>query len=233
MTPASPPNAIEDAFQDIVATVKPKLRGWLHLAMFPLALLGGLGLMIIAPTGAARWAALIFTLTAGLRFGISALSHRGNWSPKAEVFLKRFDHSNIFLIIAGTYTPFGMLLLPPSSGRTMLTIVWLGALGGVLFRLLWVHAPRWLYVPIYCSLGWVAVFYFPDLWRSGGTLIAVLVAVGGLFYTLGAIVYGIKRPNPSPKWFGFHEIFLALTLAAFAAHFTAVVLVVRAAAPVA
>jgi hemolysin III len=139
--------------------------------------------------------------------------------------LKRIDHSNIFLIIAGTYTPFA-LLLPKDEARTMLLIVWGGALMGVLFRVLWVGAPRWLYTPVYVALGWVAVFYLGPLLHFGGPAIVILIAVGGLLYTLGAVVYGTKRPNPSPRWFGFHEIFHTLTVAAFAVHYIAASLTV-------
>ncbi|EBM0725472.1 hemolysin III family protein, partial [Salmonella enterica subsp. enterica serovar Senftenberg] len=143
--------------------------------------------------------------------------------------LKRMDHSNIFLIIAGTYTPFA-LLLPPAQARTMLLIVWIGAVAGVLFRVFWVGAPRWLYTPVYVALGWVAVFYLGPLLHFGGPAIVTLIAVGGLLYTAGALVYGIKRPNPSPRWFGFHEIFHALTVAAFVTHYVAASLTVYGAA---
>jgi len=126
------------------------------------------------------------------------------------------------LIIAGSYTPFAALLLTHDKARTLLWIVWLGALGGVLFRVFWVGAPRWLYTPIYCALGWVAVIYLPDFYRSGGVALLTLIIVGGALYTLGAVVYGLKRPNPSPRWFGFHEIFHACTIAAFTVHYIAV-----------
>ena len=108
------------------------------------------------------------------------------------------------------------------KARTLLWVVWLGALGGVLFRVFWVGAPRWLYTPIYCALGWVAVIYLPDFYRSGGVALLTLIIVGGALYTVGAVVYGLKRPNPSPRWFGFHEIFHACTIAAFTVHYIAV-----------
>ena len=132
------------------------------------------------------------------------------------------DHSNIFLIIAGTYTPFAALLLPSSEGRTLLWIVWVGALAGVAFRVFWVGAPRWLYTPIYVALGWVAVFYLPDFVRGGGVAVVALILVGGVFYSVGALIYGLKRPDPSPRWFGFHEVFHSLTVAAFIVHYIAV-----------
>lgn len=217
---AGPLDLLEERVDAVVAAVKPHLRGWLHLAMAPLALLAGLVLVVVSDRLNARVSAAVFTVTAVLLFGVSAVYHRGTWGPRMTGFLKRLDHSNIFLIIAGSYTPFA-LLLPGGQGRTMLLVVWGGAVAGVLFRVLWVGAPRWLYVPIYVALGWVAVFYLPPLLDHGGVLIIVLVALGGLLYTLGALVYGIKRPNPSPRWFGFHEVFHSLTILAFGAHYAA------------
>jgi hemolysin III len=206
--------------ESVVAAMKPHLRGWLHAGMVPLALAAGIVLIALAPTTQARIAATVFSVTAWLLFGTSAVYHRGNWSPKVAGVLKRMDHSNIFLIIAGTYTPFS-LLLPRSQATQMLLIVWIGAVAGVLFRVFWVGAPRWLYTPIYVALGWVAVFYLRPLLHFGGPAIVTLIAVGGLLYTLGAVVYGLKKPNPSPRWFGFHEIFHTLTVAAFAVHYIA------------
>jgi hemolysin III len=204
----------------VVAAVKPHLRGWLHAGMVPLSLAAGIVLIALAPTTTARIAATVFSVTAWLLFGTSAVYHRGNWSPAVAGVLKRMDHSNIFLIIAGTYTPFA-LLLPRGQALQMLLIVWTGAIAGVLFRVFWVGAPRWLYTPIYVALGWVAVFYMGPLLQFGGAALVTLIAVGGLLYTVGALVYGIKRPNPSPRWFGFHEIFHALTVAAFTVHYIA------------
>ncbi len=208
----------------MVTAVKPRLRGWLHAGMSPVAFLAGLVLVVLSRSLEARVSAAVFTVTAVLLFGTSAFYHRGTWSPRVNAFLKRFDHSNIFLIIAGSYTPFA-LVLPDTQGRTMLTIVWTGAALGVAFRVLWVGAPRWLYVPIYVALGWVAVFYLGPLAHYGGAAILTLICVGGGLYTLGAVVYGLKRPNPSPRWFGFHEIFHALTIAAFIVHYVAASLV--------
>ncbi|SES47469.1 hemolysin III [Pedococcus cremeus] len=208
------------SLESVVDAVKPKLRGWFHAGMVPLTVAAGIVLITLAPNTTARIAAAVFSVTAWMLFGTSAVYHRGNWSPRVAGVLKRLDHSNIFLIIAGSYTPFA-LLLPPGQRRTMLTIVWAGAIAGVLFRVLWVHAPRWLYTPVYVALGWVAVFYLGPLLQHGGPAIVALIAAGGLLYTLGAVVYGIKRPNPSPRWFGFHEIFHAFTVAAFIAHYVA------------
>jgi hemolysin III len=221
MTTAPPPRTETGPIGAVVAAVKPHLRGWLHAGMVPFAVAAGIVLIALAPTTTSRIAATVFSVTAWMLFGTSAVYHRGNWSPRVAGILKRLDHSNIFLIIAGTYTPFA-LLLPRDQARTMLLIVWIGAAAGVLFRVLWVGAPRWLYTPVYVALGWVAVFYLRPLWHFGGPAVVTLIAVGGLLYTLGAVVYGLKRPNPSPRWFGFHEIFHTLTVAAFTVHYIAV-----------
>jgi hemolysin III len=216
-----------------VSAAKPKLRGWIHAGSFPLVVAAGIVLVILAPEGRARIGAGIFAITAAMLFGTSALYHRGTWSDTVRGLLKRMDHSNIFLIIAGTYTPFALLLLPPNQTRSLLLIAWIGAICGVLFRVFWVGAPRWLYTPIYVALGWVAVFYLKPLYQAGGAAVVILIAVGGLLYTLGAVVYGIKRPNPSPRWFGFHEIFHVLTVAAFVVHYIAVSMAVYSSGPLA
>lgn len=214
------------AVAELVAAVKPRLRGWLHAAMFPVALIGGLVLVLVSDPGTVRTASLVFTISAALLFGVSAVYHRGTWGPRGSALLKRFDHSNIYLIIAGTYTPFAVTLLPWEQARTLLLVIWAGALGGVLFRIFWVGAPRWLYTALYIALGWAAIFYVVPFWRSGGPLIGSLIAIGGLLYTAGGIVYGTKRPNPWPRWFGFHEVFHAFTLGGFVSHFVAVALAV-------
>lgn len=215
-----------DAASDLAQVVRPKLRGWLHAGMAPVALVAGLVLVVYAPSQNGRISAAVFTLTAFLLFSTSAVYHRGQWSPRVTDVLKRLDHSNIFLIIAGSYTPFA-LLLPREQATTMLLMVWIGAIGGVLFRVFWVDAPRWLYVPMYVAMGWVAVFYIGPLWTYGGAAVMTLIALGGVLYTLGAVVYGIKRPNPSPRWFGFHEIFHALTILAFVSHYVAATIVLH------
>ncbi|MEE9228974.1 MAG: hemolysin III family protein [Acidimicrobiia bacterium] len=205
---------------------KPKLRGWIHAGMFPVAVAAGIVLVALAGTGEARTAAAIFASTGALLFGTSALFHRGSWSPRVHRLLRRLDHSNIFLIIAGTCTPFAVLALPPSEGRVLLWVVWLGALAGVAFRVLWIGAPRWLYTPVYVALGWVVVFFLPGFLAGAGVAVLVLIMVGGALYSVGALIYGTKRPNPSPRWFGFHEVFHTLTVAAFIVHYIAVSLTV-------
>jgi hemolysin III len=215
------PGLVESA----VAAIKPRLRGWIHLGTFPVVLVAGIVLVILSPSGSPRVSSAVFAATAALLFGTSALYHRGTWSPRWSGILKRLDHSNIFLIIAGTYTPFAVTLLESSKERTLLWLVWGGAIGGVIFRVFWVGAPRWLYTPVYIALGWVAIFYLPDFLKTGGPGVLALIAIGGGLYTLGAVVYATKRPNPSPRWFGFHEIFHACTLLAFAAHYVAISLI--------
>jgi hemolysin III len=212
--------------RSVPAAVKPHLRGWLHLGTFPLAVVAGALLTVLAPAGQPRAAVAVFGLSAALLFGVSALYHRGHWGPRSAAVLKRLDHANIFLIIAGTYTPFTVVLLPPGPARTLLWIVWSGALAGVAFRVLWVGAPRWLYVPVYVALGWVAVAYLPEFADAGAAVLALVVA-GGLLYTAGGVVYGLRRPDPSPRWFGFHEVFHALTVVAFGAHCAGLALAVR------
>ena len=201
---------------------KPRLRGMLHLIAFPTTLVLGLLLVAVGQTLAIRLACAVFVLTAGMLFGISAVYHRGTWSPQRAIILRRFDHANIFLIIAGTYTPIAAALLAPRQALTLLAIAWGGALVGVCFRIFWTGAPRWLYVPAYVALGWVAVFYMPQLHAGGGWPVVILLLAGGLAYTAGAVMYALKRPNHSHAWFGFHEIFHAGTLIGFGCHFAAV-----------
>jgi hemolysin III len=207
------------------APVKPRLRGWLHAITFPAATIAGLALVTFAPTVTGRVAAAIFTLSAMLLFGVSALYHRGTWRSRGQAILRRLDHSNIFLLIAGTYTPFALLLLDRRQAVILLCTVWGGALLGVAFRVFWVGAPRWLYTPIYIALGWTAIFWLGDFERAGGTAVLVLLLAGGLMYSLGGLVYGLKKPNLSPTWFGFHEIFHAFTVAGFVCHYVGISLI--------
>jgi hemolysin III len=213
-----------DAVSDAAARLKPRLRGWIHAVTAPLALAAAVALVVVAPPVAGKVAGAVFGLTAVLLFGTSAVYHRGTWSPRVAAALRRLDHSNIFLIIAGTYTPLAVLLLDRPTATALLWIVWGGAVVGLLARVLWMNAPRWVYVPVYVALGWVAVAYMGQFAASGGAAVVWLVAGGGLAYTLGAIVYGMKRPDPSPRWFGFHEIFHALTVVGFGCHTVAIFL---------
>ncbi len=217
---SGPLEALEVKVEAVVLKVKPRLRGWLHAGMTPVALVAGVVLVVLAGTAQEKMSAAVFAGTAVLLFATSAVYHRGTWSPRVDAVLRRFDHSNIFLIIAGSYTPFA-LLLPADQARTLLLIVWSGAIMGVAFRVFWAGAPRWLYVPVYVLLGWVAVFYFSPLLEHAGVAVMTWVVIGGVLYSLGALVYGTKRPDISPRWFGFHEVFHALTILAFTAHFVA------------
>ncbi|MFV0433136.1 MAG: PAQR family membrane homeostasis protein TrhA [Leucobacter sp.] len=203
---------------------KPRWRGWIHAGMFPISVAAGIVLISLAHGPIAKWASAVFTLTSMLLFGVSALYHRFNWKPHTKQIFRRLDHANIFLLIAGTYTPISLLALPLNKGILLLVLVWSGALIGIGFRVFWIGAPRWLYVPLYVLLGWAAVMFIVDIARANLAAM-VLVIVGGLLYTLGSVVYGIKRPNPVPGVFGFHEIFHALTVLAFLCHWTAALLV--------
>ena len=213
-----------DASPADVADIKPTWRGWIHAATFPVTIAAGIVLICLASGAPAKWASAVFMLTSMLLFGNSALYHRFNWKPRAKVVLKRIDHANIFLLIAGTYTPLAILALPPEKGILLLCLVWAGALVGIGFRVFWIGAPRWLYVPIYLALGWAAVMYLGDLLAANAAMM-ILVLVGGILYTIGAVIYALKRPNPFPGTFGFHEIFHTLTVLAFLCHWTATLLI--------
>ncbi|WP_237739411.1 PAQR family membrane homeostasis protein TrhA [Microbacterium yannicii] len=204
--------------------LKPSWRGWIHAATFPVAIVAGIVLIAVAQGAPAKWAAAVFMATSLLLFGNSALYHRFDWKPKTRAVLKRIDHANILLLIAGTYTPIATLALPPGKGALLLVVVWSGALIGILFRVFWINAPRWLYVALYLALGWAAVMYMVDLFLAN-EIMMVLVIVGGLLYTGGAIVYAVKKPNPWPGHFGFHEIFHVCTVLAFLCHWTACLLI--------
>ncbi len=202
--------------------VKPRLRGWLHLGIAPVTLVAGVVLVALSPNASTRVGSAVFATSALVLFTVSAIYHRGTWSPRVWRFLRRFDHANIFLLIAGSYTPFTLLLLHGSDRVVLLSVVWSGAILGVLFRVFWNDAPRWLHTPIYIALGWAAVFYFGDFMHSSETAVLVLMCVGGGLYTLGGLVYGLRRPDPFPRWFGFHEVFHTLTVAAFISHYVGV-----------
>lgn len=213
-----------DEAESYPSEVKPSWRGWIHAGTFPLTIAAGIVLIALADGPVAKWASAVFMVTSMLLFGNSALYHRINWSPKTKVILKRIDHANIFLLIAGTYTPISLLALPLDKGIILLIAVWSGALLGIGFRVFWITAPRWLYVPLYVLLGWAAVAFIGDIFAANAAAM-ILVIVGGLFYTAGSVVYGFKKPNPWPGHFGFHEVFHTLTVLAFLCHWTAALLV--------
>jgi hemolysin III len=213
---------VGDFVGEALVEIKPRLRGWLHAASLPLTVAAGIVLIALSPGAMIRWASVVYTCSAVLLFGVSALYHTGTWSRVAHTRLKRFDHANIFLLIAGSYTPYAVLLLDRSDATTLLLLVWSGALAGVLFRVFWLNAPRWLYLPIYLALGWASVFWAPQFAASARTSVLVLLVLGGLLYSIGGVVYGLKKPDPFPAWFGFHEVFHGLTIAAFAVHYVGI-----------
>jgi len=218
--------AVERAAGHVPAAVKPKLRGWLHAGAVPVVLAAGIVLVARSSGTAEVVASAVYAATTVLLFTISAVYHRGRLTGSTRATLQRVDHATIFLLIAGSYTPFAVLLLAGGQRAALLLIVWGGAIVGVCFRLVWVRAPRWLFVPAYVVLGWVAVVFLPDIMREGGVAVLVLVAAGGLLYTLGAIVFATRLPDPFPTWFGFHEVFHTLTLLAYVCQYIAVSLVV-------
>ncbi|MET0740475.1 MAG: hemolysin III family protein [Candidatus Nanopelagicales bacterium] len=220
--------AIEHATGHVPDAVRPRLRGWLHAAAAPVALVCGIVLVALSRGGPEIAASAVYAFTTTALFAVSAAYHRGRWTPRTHGVLKRVDHANIFLIIAGTYTPFTVVLLDGGARTALLWLVWALALIGVAFRVLWVGAPRWLYVPAYVAFGWVAVFFLPEFAVAGGIAVIVPVIVGGLLYTLGGVVYALKRPDPHPGWFGFHEVFHALTLLAYVLQYIAVMITVVA-----
>ena len=212
----------------LASVPKPKGRGWIHAITAPLALANSILLVIFAPDTAAKIACVIFGLSAVLLFGNSGLYHRGNWGAKVDGILRRIDHANIFLLIAGTYTPLSIMMLSPGRERLVLGIVWTGAIIGSLLHIFWINSPRWLYVPLYVALGWVAVWFLPDFWSAGNAAIVWLLIGGGIAYTVGALFYGMRWPNPWPRHFGFHEFFHVCTVLGYAAHSVAVWLTIFA-----
>jgi hemolysin III len=219
-------DSLTHALDRIEDAVKPRLRGVLHQAGFAISLVTGTVLICLADGTRARVAAAVYAGAVVLLFGTSAAYHRGRWSARAHSVMARLDHSMIFVLIAGSYTPFCLLLLDGWVRSTMLIVVWGGAAFGIMLRNLVREPPRWVFVSLYLGLGWAAVGVMPQILREGGVAVLVLLAVGGLLYTLGAVVYARQRPDPSPMWFGFHEVFHALTLAAFVTHYIAISLAV-------
>jgi hemolysin III len=215
--PLDPPAAL--------AELKPRLRGWLHAYAAAVSIASGATLIAVSAAlrgGLAGLTTSIYCATVTLLFGTSALYHRLDWSARGRAVMKRLDHAMIFVFIAGTYTPIAVLALPTGPMIGVLVAVWAGAFVGVGLQLLWLGAPRWLSAPCYIALGWVAVFVMPDLLHNTGIAAFVLIVAGGVVYTLGALVYATKRPNPFPGTFGFHEVFHACTLVAAICQYVAV-----------
>jgi len=208
---------------EAIASVKPRLRGVSHQWAFVVSLFLGAGLIVAARTPKATLAVAIYALSLSALLGTSALYHRLDWKrPEVRQWMRRLDHSMIFFLIAGTYTPFALLVLSGPLADAILVVVWIGAIAGAIVETIWIDHPKWVAALIYISLGWVAVAAFPELWSDMGVAGTLLVAVGGLLYTAGAVVYATQRPNPNPRVFGYHEIFHALVIAAAAAHFAAI-----------
>ena len=217
---------IEELRASIGTAVKPRLRGWLHFGAGPMAFLLGLGLLVFTPDQGLRVAVAVYVATTVLLFGVSAGYHLGAGGRRTSAALNRLDHANIYLFIAGSYTPFAVALDNEQVGRTMLLLVWSIALIGSLVRVIWWGAPRWLVVSSYLALGWVSVLFLPAIAQQFGAGVVALMAAGGVLYSIGAVVYARKRPDPHPGWFGYHEVFHAFTIAAFLLQFAGIAIVV-------
>jgi hemolysin III len=208
---------------------KPRLRGVLHLWAFFASLASGTTLLLLVPSGRATTAAAIYGASVSALLGVSALYHRVHWSAGARRWMGRLDHAMIAFLIAGTFTPFGMHVLTEASGTTLLATVWIGALVAAGLHVLWIDAPKWLSAVVYVVLGWTGIAAMPEMVaRAGGTPTALLAA-GGLCYSAGAVVYALRRPDPFPAVFGYHEVFHALVVVAAGAHYAAVALCLVAA----
>ena len=219
-------DTVTETVHRLEAAVKPHLRGVLHEVAFAISLVTGTVIVCLAEGAKERVAASVYAASVALLFGTSAAYHRGVWGPRAHGLMSRLDHSMIFVLIAGTYTPFALLLLHGWVRWVVFGIVWGGAAAGITLRNVLRQPPRWVFVLLYLALGWVAVGIVPQILSAGGVAVFVLVIVGGVFYSAGAVVYARQKPDPSPRWFGFHEVFHALTLAAFAVHYIAVSLAI-------
>jgi hemolysin III len=217
------PDKVRSRVDDALALVKPRFRGVTHMWAFFVSIVVGLLLVVFAPTGEARLACAVYAISVSGLFGTSALYHRINWSPRARRWMRRLDHAMIFVLIAGTYTPFALLALDGPFSTIVLLGVWGGAIGGIVLQLVWIDAPKWLSAVVYVALGWFAIVAAPEFIDSVDPLALALVALGGILYTAGAVIYATKRPDPVPTVFGYHEVFHALTIAAALAQFAAIV----------
>lgn len=220
-------DAVHERLAETIDSIRPHLRGWLHAAAAPLAFLSLLVTLVLAEDVRVRIALVVFMISAVLTFSTSAAYHLRTWSPRHDRILKRMDHANIYVLIAGSSTPFAVLLLDERNAVVLLAIMWAGALLGVVFKVVWVHSPRSLQAPLYLVLGWAPVAFVGDFIGATVTPSLVLLAAGGGLYTIGAVVYALQRPNPSPAYFGYHEVFHGLTVLAFFAHCVGVGLLVR------
>ncbi|MEI2784703.1 MAG: hemolysin III family protein [Candidatus Nanopelagicales bacterium] len=204
----------------------PRMRGVLHTWAAPVAAVIGVVALVLANEARARVGSGVWAVTLTALFAVSATYHRGRWRPAVKAWWQRVDHSMIFVFIAGSYTPIALLVLEGSKSWIVLAAVWGGALAGVVTRLTWHTAPRWLFVPLYITLGWVALTVLPDLASSAPMYANVLLVVGGVLYTVGAIVFATRTPDPYPNTFGYHEVFHALTIVAALCHAVAIYVIV-------
>ncbi|WP_144120151.1 PAQR family membrane homeostasis protein TrhA [Catellatospora sichuanensis] len=204
---------------------QPQMRGRLHVYAFFAAVVGGTvmaGLAAARPGTAPLVSTSIYGVTVCALFGVSALYHRRVWTPRGYRIMRRLDHAMIYIFIAGTYTPLCVLLLSPAEATVLLATVWTGALAGAVIATRWPHAPRWVSAPLYLILGWAAVPVLPDFLHAGGAATLILLAVGGIGYSTGAVLFALRRPNPWPDVFGHHEFFHACTVIAAACHHAAI-----------
>ena len=207
------------------AKVKPRLRGVSHEYAFYVSLILGAGLIVIAKGGEARLAVAIYAVSLSALFGVSALYHVHDWKrPSARLWMRRLDHTMIFFLIAGTVTPFALLVLEPPLSTALLIAVWAGAAAGTIVELAWVDHPKWVAAIVYTAVGMIGAIGFPAIVVEAGVVAGILIAGGGALYATGAIIYAAQRPNPRPAVFGYHEIFHVLVIAAAAAHFAAIAL---------
>jgi hemolysin III len=202
--------------------VKPRLRGVFHQYAFFVSLASGTLVVLLAASAKALVAAAVYAVSVSALFGVSALYHRVTWTTPARRRMRRLDHAMIFLLIAGTYTPVGLLVLEGPLATVVLAVVWGGAMAGIVLELVWTRAPRWLGGTVYLALGWVAVVATPQLFARMGMTGGLLIVAGGLVYSAGAAVYALRRPDPAPAVFGYHEVFHLLVIAGVTAHFLAI-----------
>src|SRR3954451_13931942 len=211
------------AAEDLIAIAKPRLRGVSHEWAFFVSLVAGGALVVAAPSGHARIAVAIYAFSLSALLGTSALYHRVDWRrPEIRRWMRRLDHSMIFLLIAGTVTPFALLVMNGPWADALLIAVWAGAGAGIVVELVWVDAPKWVSTIVYLAVGWIGLLGFPAIVVDAGIGAGILIAAGGIFYTTGAIVYARQRPDPNPAVFGYHENFHVLVIAAATAHFAAI-----------
>lgn len=218
-----------DLISDKLDEIKPVLRGWLHAGAVPLLTAAFAVLIVLSPTATARAGSAVYAVSAVLLFTVSGIYHRGTWRPRAWAFWRRFDHANIYLFVAGTHTPLALLYLDGRARWTLLVLVWLCAVAGTISTFVAITRVRWLGAALYAGLGSCGLLFAPQFLDGAegfptrvNVTVLTLIVVGGVLYLLGAAVYALRRPDPSPRWFGFHEVFHLCTVLAFVAHYLAI-----------